>query len=333
VPVQLSTHPPEPDGVGRTGDGAGRTGSDDVELVLTVAAVARRLGVAPATLRTWARRYGLGPSGHESGTHRRYTERDLGRLQAMRRLTLAGMPAADAARSVLSTDSRAATISRTPAQRSAATEDVIGSPPPGTPVQRDLVRAANGMSAAAVSDLIRRSIAANGALVTWRDLVEPVLDSAGRRWPNQADCAAVERLLGHAADTAFRDYAARLAEPVGRRPLLFGCPPGEHHQLPLSVLAGVLADHHVAVRSLGPSVPADALAAAIRRTGAAALVLWAESLTTADPAVLAGLPVTRPRTEIITAGPGWQSVSLPRRARHVRGLDSAVSALLHAVSS
>ena len=29
---------------------------------LAVAAVARRLGVAPATLRTWDRRYGLGPS-------------------------------------------------------------------------------------------------------------------------------------------------------------------------------------------------------------------------------------------------------------------------------
>ena len=31
---------------------------------LTVAAVARRLGVAPATLRTWDRRYGLGPTEH-----------------------------------------------------------------------------------------------------------------------------------------------------------------------------------------------------------------------------------------------------------------------------
>ena len=38
----------------------------------TVAAVARRLGVAPATLRTWDRRYGLGPSEHTSGAHRRY---------------------------------------------------------------------------------------------------------------------------------------------------------------------------------------------------------------------------------------------------------------------
>lgn len=299
--------------------------------MLTVAAVARRLGVAPATLRTWARRYGLGPSGHESGTHRRYTELDLARLQAMRRLTLAGMPAADAARSVLSTDPGAA---RAPAQRNALTaSDALGSPPASTPVQRDLVRAANGMVAATVSDLIRRSLATNGALATWRELVEPVLDAADRRWPEAADCAAVERLITHAADTAFRDYAARLAEPVGRRPLLFACPPGEHHQLPLSVLAGMLADHHVAVRNLGPSVPAEALAAGVRRTGAAAVLLWADSMATADPAVVSALPVTRPRTEIITAGPGWQAVALPRRARHIRSLDGAVSALLHAVSS
>ncbi len=248
VSVQLSTHQPEPDGAGQTGDG----GAAEVELVLTVAAVARRLGVAPATLRTWARRYawGLGPSGHESGTHRRYTERDLGRLQAMRRLTLAGMPAADAARSVLSTDARAGSVSRAPSQRTSTAVNVVA-PPAGTPVQRDLVRAANSMSAAAVSDLVRRSIAAHGALLTWRDLVEPVLDAASRRWPNAADCTAVERLVGYAADTAFRDYAARLAEPVGRRPLLFGCAPGEHHQLPLSVLAAVLADRHIAVRNLG----------------------------------------------------------------------------------
>ena len=47
---------------------------------LTVAAVARRLGVAPATLRTWDRRYGLGPSDHNSGQHRRYSTSDLAKL-------------------------------------------------------------------------------------------------------------------------------------------------------------------------------------------------------------------------------------------------------------
>src|SRR5947208_9899377 len=60
--------------------------------------VARELGVAVTTLRTWHQRYGLGPSAHAPGRHRRYTPEDLDRLETMRRLTEAGVPPAEAAR-------------------------------------------------------------------------------------------------------------------------------------------------------------------------------------------------------------------------------------------
>src|SRR3954466_15566459 len=69
----------------------------------SVAAVARALGVAPATLRTWDRRYGVGPSGHREGEHRRYTEVDLGRLEVMRQLLLQGGATAAAARAAPTT--------------------------------------------------------------------------------------------------------------------------------------------------------------------------------------------------------------------------------------
>ncbi|MCU1589704.1 MAG: transcriptional regulator, MerR family, partial [Frankiales bacterium] len=68
---------------------------------LPVAAVARRLGIAPATLRTWALRYGLGPADHVAGAHRRYDEADLARLETMRRLTQEGVLPVDAARVAL----------------------------------------------------------------------------------------------------------------------------------------------------------------------------------------------------------------------------------------
>ena len=64
---------------------------------LTAGAVARRLGVAVTTLRTWHQRYGLGPSEHVPGQHRRYTPQDLDRLQVMRRLTAQGVAPAEAA--------------------------------------------------------------------------------------------------------------------------------------------------------------------------------------------------------------------------------------------
>ncbi|WP_418607771.1 MerR family transcriptional regulator [Georgenia sp. SUBG003] len=67
---------------GRPDGGAGRPskrgpsrGHSPGGAPLTVAAVAGRLGVAASTLRTWDRRYGLGPSAHEAGAHPGATRR------------------------------------------------------------------------------------------------------------------------------------------------------------------------------------------------------------------------------------------------------------------
>src|ERR1700712_1912352 len=73
--------------------------SSDAEApVYTASAVAARLGVAVETLRTWDRRYGLGPGTRGPGGRRRYGEEDLARLLVMRRLVTSGMPTSEAAR-------------------------------------------------------------------------------------------------------------------------------------------------------------------------------------------------------------------------------------------
>lgn len=81
-----------------------QTSEQSADPGLAVAAVARRLGVAPATLRTWDRRYGLGPSEHSAGAHRRYSSDDVARLMVMRRLALEGVAPVDAARAALAVD-------------------------------------------------------------------------------------------------------------------------------------------------------------------------------------------------------------------------------------
>ncbi|MFC8103610.1 MerR family transcriptional regulator [Streptomyces sp. NPDC057363] len=65
---------------------------------VTTGALARRLGVSPTTVRTWDRRYGLGPADREDGRHRRWRTADIAALEEMCRLTAAGVAPAEAAR-------------------------------------------------------------------------------------------------------------------------------------------------------------------------------------------------------------------------------------------
>jgi DNA-binding transcriptional MerR regulator/methanogenic corrinoid protein MtbC1 len=81
---------------------------------LSAGAAARRLGVAVTTLRTWHQRYGLGPSRHEPGHHRRYTVEDMVRLQVMQRLTAQGVAPAEAAAWARRTSDPAALSSSAP---------------------------------------------------------------------------------------------------------------------------------------------------------------------------------------------------------------------------
>lgn len=64
---------------------------------ITTGAVARRLGVSPTTVRSWDRRYGVGPAVRADGRHRRWSPADIAMLDEMCRLTASGVPPAEAA--------------------------------------------------------------------------------------------------------------------------------------------------------------------------------------------------------------------------------------------
>ncbi len=288
---------------------------------LTVAAVARRLGVAPATLRTWARRYDLGPSEHAAGAHRRYSLTDVARLETMRRLTLEGVPPGEAARFAL-----AGTPQPVALATDAALPDAEGRLPrrPGGPggrvlplpgaeaVVRGLGRAAMALDSGAVLATLRGQIAERGVVRTWEDVLLPVLASAGARWASTGEGVEVEHLLSDCVVTVLRETASR-AQESGGRPVLLACAPDEQHVLPLHAVAAGLAERGLAARVLGAAMPGYALEAAVRRTGPAVLFVWSQLPGSADPAVLEALPVTRPPTAVVVGGPGWSPATLPKR--------------------
>ncbi|MDX6242928.1 MAG: MerR family transcriptional regulator, light-induced transcriptional regulator [Frankiales bacterium] len=287
----------------------------------TVAAIARRLGMAPATLRTWDRRYGLGPSGHAFGRHRRYTDEDLERLQAMRRLTHEGVSYAEAARLAAGSAQALQSIAPEQVQAQAGGGRILAMPG-SSPDVRGLARAAMSLDAAAVTTTIRRSLREVGVCGTWHGLVGPVLHGAGERWEATGRGVEVEHLLAECALAALRSNSP--PEPQGPPRVLLAGAPDDYHSLPLHVLAAALAEQRIASRNLGGSVPRDALADAVRRTGPSVLFLWSSLRTTGDPAQLADVPVTAPAVSILVGGAGWWLEDLPPRAAYSTDVPHAV---------
>lgn len=84
---------------------------------------------------------------------------------------------------------------------------------------------------------------------------------------------------------------------------------------------------------LGGAVPAEALAAAVRRVGPSAVVLWAQSRTTANLPLARhvagtrwGVRGARTRSLVLLGGPGWDGDSGPGLPRPLR-LDDALRML------
>ncbi len=224
---------------------------------LTVAAVARRMGVAPATLRTWDRRYGVGPSEHRPGAHRRYTPADLARLEHMRRLVIAGIPPAEAARAARDTtfdDAVLAPVTQLPAP--VPTPDVeaegragggrVVPMPGGAQAARGLARAAQSLDTVTCTAIVTETMERRGVVWTWDHLIVPVLNGVGQQWSDSGRGVEVEHALSAAIQDSLAGHVRTAAPPVNNRSVLLACAPDEMHSLVLWAVAAGLAERRIA---------------------------------------------------------------------------------------
>ncbi|MFF9624692.1 MerR family transcriptional regulator [Streptomyces griseosporeus] len=282
------------------------------DAALTTGAVARRLGVSPPTLRSWDRRYGIGPQVRGTGRHRRWSPADVAVLETMCRLTSQGVPPAEAARAA-----RGKAPVPEPERAAAAGSRAAGALPLGDVRQecRGLARAAVRLDAPAVEDLLSAAVEEHGLVVAWQEVMVPTLHAVGRKWASSGDrYVEVEHLLSWHVSTALR-RCTRPAAPYGGLapgPVLLACVPGEQHTLPLEALHAGLCQLGVPTRMFGAAVPAEALTAAVRRLGPSAVVLWAQARSSASLALARyiadtewGMKGARRHPQVVLGGPGW----------------------------
>jgi len=309
-PATLSTtaHPAESVGLDAEGRNRpegndARTSADSASVSgaagYTVRAVAERLGIPTATLRSWTRRYGIGPSQQRPGKHRLYAESDIATLEQMLALIQTGASPAGAAAAV------------------------TGRPTPPDRGDRDsLLTAAFAFDVRAVSALLTAHLAAYGVLDTWNLLCRPAFAAIVERQLGGEGCIDVEHLLSWSITAAL--HARTPPAASGKTPAaVLACTSGETHALALEALRAALIERGVNAWMLGADVPTVAIADAVARIGGRPdVVLWSQQESTALTSAIRVCADAGAR--VFVGGPGWDPIILPEAASPVHTLADAV---------
>ena len=310
--------------------------SDAGDLWVSVAVAARRLGIAPATLRTWDRRYGLGPSQREGGCHRRYSVVDLARLDYMCALIRSGSSPAKAAATALAREfaldecapiaSRPATVIEGGTAQGRIGGGNVVATTGGDRRARGLAKSASAIDQTACASIISESLQDIGVIPTWDELLVPVLKSVGDMWELRECGIEVEHVLSTAVQVELSAYAFKAATKATRGTVLLGAIAGDDHQLPLWAVGAALAEQGIRFVHLGGGLPLENLSDVISRTGPNGVFLWSQLQGSADAGRLDGLPSLRPNPRIVIGGPGWRNT--PPRGVHVAVSLGAAVALM-----
>ena len=270
-----------------------RMSAPDTARGLNIAALAKRTGVAPDTLRKWEQRYGVLRPRRTAGGQRRYDESDVARVEWLRARLAEGWRIGEAAALLGEGDA------------------------PGSPAELRgaILEAVADADGERIGRLLDHAFALLDLEETLVEVVHPVLEDVGRGWADERLSVAQEHLVTAAIRARLERLLADARGGV-RGVAVLACAPGERHELGLLMLAVLLRADGWQVAYLGADTPLeDALdfartidarvvclsAAAAERVDELAPALAGMRMPEGSALVLGGAGVTRQRAAAVGA--------------------------------
>ena len=214
---------------------------------LNIAALAQRTGVPPDTLRKWEQRYRILQPDRTAGGQRRYSERDVARVQWLRERLDEGYRIGEAATLLGSVDVEPA---RSPRDQLTAILELL---------ERG--------ETSEIGLRLDQSFALLGVDETLDAVIRPLLHTVGERWAAGEISVAEEHLVSEAV----RSRLGHLLGDAGggvRGVAVLACAPGERHELGLMMAAIALRRDGWKVTYHGADTPLEDAVALAQRVSA-----------------------------------------------------------------
>lgn len=230
---------------------------------MNIQAVAQRTGVPAATLRKWEQRYGVLTPARTAGSHRRYSERDILRVEWLKARLAEGFRIGEAAR-LLGT---------------------VGGQAPRSPTElaSELVEGARAADPSRIERALDQAFALADVSQAISEVIEPALREAGECWADGTLSVAEEHQLSELVRARLRNLADGW-RPGTRGSAVLCCVPRERHEIGLLALAVLLQADGWGTVYLGADTPLAEAAALADTVGATVVCV---SATIADHAAAA----------------------------------------------
>lgn len=318
----------------RAADAVFATSADDrAGLRISVSSLARRLGVASSTLRTWERRYGIGPTEHESGRHRRYSSEDVARLECMQRALADGATPAEAARFAINLTATESSEIDHPAAMEFDVNSMkqIDELHENSSRTREMVDALRGKDAFTLQSKIADSIVADGVRATWRSAIVPLMSWVSSARHDGDDMDAAEQVLAQCISSAMAVAMIESPVPHSDTKVVIATVSPTGFDLELRALGAALARESIDVAMVPRRASIGSHAADIVSFEPGVVVLWSPFSHVAVVPLLRAIRRRRPDLQIFVAGRGPASDYLPSTVGVLGEMDSAVDALVCAL--
>jgi DNA-binding transcriptional MerR regulator/methylmalonyl-CoA mutase cobalamin-binding subunit len=237
----------------------------------SIAVVSRRTGISQLVLRAWERRYhAVVPSRTPTG-RRKYTDRDLEKLSLLATLTGAGHRIGDVATLSLA---ELKGLAREIAPAEGTPAPAVSSPAAGAEeLLSDAIEAVTQLNSRALEAVLDRALVDLSRPQLRRNLLVPLLVEIGQRWRDGNIRIAHEHMATSIVQAFLAALNSRYRVSPGAPVLAVGTPAGQMHELGALLAASHAYESGWDVLYLGPNLPAEELASAVRSRAASGVLL------------------------------------------------------------
>ena len=250
--------------------------------IYNLSAVLRETGLKADLVRAWERRYDLPKPQRSEGGHRLYSQYDIEILKWLKKKQAQGLSISNAVElwKFLEQSGQDPVMKNAETNRQAYESDVTVDTVIADLRQR-WIKACENFDSSTADDALNRAFATNSIEIVVTEILQKGMREIGQGWQSGKLSVQQEHFASSLAERRLQTMISLSPPPTRPETILLGCPPGELHSLPVTILDLFLRRKGFNVISLGANIPLDQMVGTTLDLRPGLIVLTAQTIKTA----------------------------------------------------